>query len=37
MVPKPKMNFYLATQDWKQSTIKEVTTNISPIFEQLSV
>ena len=33
---KIQMNFYLATQEGKQSTIKDVTTNISPIFEELS-
>lgn len=33
---KIPMNFYLATTEGKQSTINEVTTNISPIFEQLS-
>jgi predicted ATPase len=30
------MDFYLANKEGKQSTIKDVTTNISPIFEQLS-
>jgi predicted ATPase len=29
-------DFYLATKEGKQSTIKDVTTNISPIFDQLS-
>lgn len=33
---KIPMNFYLATLEGKQSTFKEVTNNISPIFEQLS-
>lgn len=33
---KIPMNFYLATLAGKQSTFKEVTNNISPIFEQLS-
>jgi predicted ATPase len=33
---KISMDFYLATSVGKQSTIKDVTTHISPIFEQLS-
>jgi len=33
---KISMDFYLATLEGKQSTIKDVTTHISPIFEQLS-
>jgi predicted ATPase len=33
---KIQMDFYLANKEGKQSTIKDVTTNISPIFEQLS-
>jgi hypothetical protein len=33
---KIPMNFYLATTEGKQSTLNDVTTNISPIFEQLS-
>lgn len=33
---KIQMNFYLANKEGKQSTIQDVTTNISPIFEQLS-
>ncbi len=33
---KINMNFYLATKEKQQSTIKDVTTNISAIFEQLS-
>ena len=33
---KIPMNFYLASLAGKQSTFKEVTNNISPIFEQLS-
>lgn len=34
---KTRMNFYLANKEGEQSTIQEVTTNISPIFEQLKV
>ena len=33
---KIKMDFYLASKEGGQSTIRDVTTNISPIFEQLS-
>jgi len=33
---KIKMNFYLASQEGKQSNINDVTNNISPIFEELS-